>query len=61
MNPETEGKDIRVMGSRIPVYETFGEALIRKLSEDQGTAEDTGITFDTVEEAVSSTLFYRYV
>ena len=64
MNPETEGKDIRVMGSRIPVYETLGEALIRKLSEDQGTAEEknTGITFDTVEEAVSfGRYFYRYV
>ena len=64
MNTKTEENDVREMGSRIPVYETLGEALIRKLSEDQGAAEgkNTGITFDTVEEAVSfGRYFYRYV
>ena len=39
MNTKTEENDVREMGSRIPVYETLGEALIRKLSEDQGAAE----------------------
>lgn len=64
MDRDEIGKYAEEMTGRIPEYEICGEELIRLLADDvrPGEMRNTGIIFDTADEAVSfGRYFYRYV
>ena len=64
MDRDEIGKYAEEMTGRIPEYEICGKELIRLLADDvrPGEMRNTGIIFDTADEAVSfGRYFYRYV